>query len=243
MGARQRSLRYLEKLRLLHAVVTVVLTIGLLAWAIVLWQRGAATTGEVVLVCTLGLSVLHATRDLAVALVDVTQHMAPLVGGARHAPRAARAARSPGGGAAGPPRRQRRVRRRLVPLSRRTGSLRRISACSSSPASASAWSAARAAASRRCSPCCSDSTTCRHGRILIDGQDISRVTQESVREAISVVPQDISLFHRSVDGEHPLWPAGRDRRRGVGSGDRRQAATISSRPCPTASPPSSASGA
>ena len=78
MGARRRSLLYLERLRLLHAVVTVVLTIGLLAWAIVLWQRGAATTGDVVLVCTLGLSVLHATRDLAVALVDVTQHMARL---------------------------------------------------------------------------------------------------------------------------------------------------------------------
>ena len=78
LGARQRSLRYLEKLRLLHAVVTVILTIGLLAWAIVLWQRGAASAGEVVLVCTLGLSVLHATRDLAVALVDVTQHMARL---------------------------------------------------------------------------------------------------------------------------------------------------------------------
>jgi ATP-binding cassette subfamily B protein len=38
----------------------------------------------------------------------------------------------------------------------------------------------------------------QHGRILIDGQDISRVTQESLREAIGVVPQDISLFYRSV---------------------------------------------
>ena len=36
------------------------------------------------------------------------------------------------------------------------------------------------------------------GRITIDGQDISRVTQQSLREAISVVPQDISLFHRSI---------------------------------------------
>src|SRR6266702_4311467 len=36
MTARGRSLRYLEKLRLTHAAVTVVLTIGLLAWAIVL---------------------------------------------------------------------------------------------------------------------------------------------------------------------------------------------------------------
>ena len=36
------------------------------------------------------------------------------------------------------------------------------------------------------------------GRILIDGQDVARVTQESLREAIGVVPQDISMFHRSV---------------------------------------------
>src|SRR5207237_10120792 len=78
MAARRQSLRYLEKLRLFHAVVTVVLTIALLAWAIVLWQNGVSTAGDVVLVCTLGLSILHATRDLAVALVDVTQHIAGL---------------------------------------------------------------------------------------------------------------------------------------------------------------------
>src|SRR4029079_15798990 len=78
MKARQRSLFYLERLRLLHAVISVLLTIGLLAWAIFLWQRGAATTGDVVLICTLGIAVLHATRDLAVALVDITQHVARL---------------------------------------------------------------------------------------------------------------------------------------------------------------------
>src|SRR5205823_3091918 len=36
------------------------------------------------------------------------------------------------------------------------------------------------------------------GQILIDGQNIARVTQESLRAAIAVVPQDLSLFHRSV---------------------------------------------
>ena len=36
------------------------------------------------------------------------------------------------------------------------------------------------------------------GSITIDGQDVSRVTQQSLRDAISVVPQDISLFHRSI---------------------------------------------
>jgi ATP-binding cassette subfamily B multidrug efflux pump len=36
------------------------------------------------------------------------------------------------------------------------------------------------------------------GRILIDGQDISRATQESLRSQISVVTQDTSLLHRSI---------------------------------------------
>jgi ATP-binding cassette subfamily B multidrug efflux pump len=36
------------------------------------------------------------------------------------------------------------------------------------------------------------------GRILIDGQDISLVTQDSLRAAIGVVTQDTSLLHRSV---------------------------------------------
>ncbi|WP_423415216.1 ABC transporter ATP-binding protein [Hyphomicrobium sp. B1] len=36
------------------------------------------------------------------------------------------------------------------------------------------------------------------GRILIDGQDISRVTQDSLRAEIGMVTQDTSLLHRSV---------------------------------------------
>ncbi len=36
------------------------------------------------------------------------------------------------------------------------------------------------------------------GRILIDGQDIASVTQDSLRGAIGMVQQDSSLLHRSV---------------------------------------------
>jgi ATP-binding cassette subfamily B multidrug efflux pump len=36
------------------------------------------------------------------------------------------------------------------------------------------------------------------GRILIDGQDIAGVTQESLRAAIGMVTQDTSLLHRSI---------------------------------------------
>jgi len=36
------------------------------------------------------------------------------------------------------------------------------------------------------------------GRITIDGQDVSKVTQKSLREAIAYVPQEPLLFHRSL---------------------------------------------
>ena len=36
------------------------------------------------------------------------------------------------------------------------------------------------------------------GRILIDGADIAQVTQQSLRHAIAVVPQDPALFHRTI---------------------------------------------
>ena len=38
----------------------------------------------------------------------------------------------------------------------------------------------------------------KKGQILIDGQDISKVTQESLRKNISLVPQDPVLFHRTL---------------------------------------------
>ena len=197
MAARRRSLLYLEKLRLFHAAVTVVLTIALLAWALVLWQNGIATAGDVVLVCTLGLSILHATRDLAVALVDVTQHLARLSEALstllvphrlRDHPQATSLARSgatvafenvsftyPDG------------RRVFTDFSLRIDAGQRVGLVGPSG--------------------CGKSTLflllqrfydVQGGRILIGGQDIARVTQESLRAAIAVVPQDMSLFHRSI---------------------------------------------
>jgi len=36
------------------------------------------------------------------------------------------------------------------------------------------------------------------GRIIIDGQDISKISQDSLHENIGVIPQDPSLFHRTI---------------------------------------------
>jgi len=197
LAARRRSLIYLEKLRLFHAAITVVLTIALLAWAIVLWQNGGASAGDVVLVCTLGLSILHATRDLAVALVDVTQHMARLAEALatllvphrlRDHPKAATLAAAaatvtfddigfsyPDG------------RKVLTEFTLHVEAGQRLGLIGPSGSGKSTLFALL-----------QRFYDVQHGRVLIAGQDISRVTQESLRTAIAVVPQDISLFHRSI---------------------------------------------
>jgi ATP-binding cassette, subfamily B, bacterial len=197
MEARRRSLFYLEKLRIFHAVVTIILTLGLLAWAIMLWTDGAATTGDVVLACTLGLAVLHATRDLAVALVDITQHFARLAEAVatllvphelRDHPQAAPLV---GRGASVKFERM-TFRYGDGPQIFENFSLRfkpgeRVGLVGHSGGGKSTLFALL-----------QRFYDVQQGRILIDGQDVARVTQESLREAIGVVPQDISLFHRSV---------------------------------------------
>jgi ATP-binding cassette subfamily B protein len=197
MAARQRSLFYLEKLRLAHAGATMVLTIGLLAWAVLLWQRGSATTGDVVLVCTLGLSILHATRDLAVALVDVTQHMARLTEALGtllvphelrdHPTAAALAHRSASVEFENVSFRYPDGHRIFENLNLRLRAGECVGLVGPSGAGKSTFFALL---QRLYDP--------TGGRILIDGQDITQVTEESLRRAIAVVPQDASLFHRSI---------------------------------------------
>jgi ATP-binding cassette subfamily B protein len=197
LNARGRSLRYLERLRLTHAAITVVLIIALLGWAITLWQSGGASTGDVVLICTLGLSILHATRDLAVALVDVTQHVARLSEAIatllvphelRDHPEAEPLVKSgaaiafnniafhyPGG---------------LQVFDKFTLRLQPGQRVGLVGQSGGGKSSLFVLLQRF--------YDVQDGNITIDGQDISRVTQLSLRHAISVVPQDISLFHRSI---------------------------------------------
>src|SRR6202167_4013959 len=197
MDARRRSLFYLERLRILHAVVTIVLTLGLLAWAIMLWRQGEATTGDVVLACTLGLSVLSATRDLAVALVDITQHIARLS-------EAVATLLVP---------HELRDHPEASPLVRRGASVKfehvdfryndgqRIFTdfnLSFMPGERVGLVGHSGGGKSTLFALLQRFYDTKGGRILIDGQDISRVTQESLREAIGVVPQDISLFYRSV---------------------------------------------
>lgn len=197
LHARSRSLRYLERLRIGHAIAVVALTVTLLAWVLVLWQRNRATNGDVILVCTLGLAVLHATRDLAVALVDVTQHAARFSEALQNLLVPHQLSDRPG-----------------APALARTGSSVRFEnvtfAYPDCPRIFNDLSfdipsgqkvglvGASGGGKTTVFALIQRFYDIEAGRILLAGQDVTQVTQQSLREAIAVVPQDISLFHRSL---------------------------------------------
>jgi ATP-binding cassette subfamily B protein len=197
MSAQRASLRSLERLRLIHAFSVFVVTACVLVWAVELWLQGQITTGDVVLTTTLGFTVLHASRDLAMALVELIQQFAKLgeavaVLGLPHEMRDCPDAQSLidlGGGVtfegvsfdypSGAP-----VLRNFdlrVPAGQKIGLVGR---------SGAGKSTILALLQRLYDPA--------GGRLLIDDQDIARVTQESLRKMVAVVQQDISLFHRSA---------------------------------------------
>lgn len=77
-GMHTLSLRYMEQLRLIHSIVTAIMTTGLLVWAVLLWRMHRATTGDVVMVTTLGFLILNCTRDLAFSMVEAMKHVTRL---------------------------------------------------------------------------------------------------------------------------------------------------------------------
>jgi ATP-binding cassette subfamily B protein len=197
MQAQRLSLRSLERLRLFHAITVFCVTAGVLVWSVELWRRGEISTGDVVLTTTLGFTVLHASRDFAMALVDMVQQFAKLgeavqVLGLPHEMQDARDARplEVSGGAIS----FRKVSFRYpsgqavlnnfmldVPGGQKVGLVGR---------SGAGKSTIIALLQRLYDP--------DIGEVLIDGQNIAHVTQKSLRSSIAVVQQDISLFHRSL---------------------------------------------
>ncbi len=197
MQAQRASLRSLERLRLFHALTLFAVTAGVMVWSVELWRRGSVSTGDVVLTTTLGFTVLNASRDFAMALVDMVQQFAKLgeavqVLGLPHEMQDSGDAR---------------------PLFVRGGAITFKNVSFSYPSgqeiltdfdlevhagqkvglvgrSGAGKSTIIALLQRLYDP--------SSGAVLVDGQNIAQVTQESLRGSIAVVQQDISLFHRSL---------------------------------------------
>jgi ATP-binding cassette subfamily B protein len=197
MSAQRASLQSLERLRLFHAFSVFIVTCGVLVWSVTLWRERAISTGDVVLTTTLGFTVLHASRDLAMAMVEVVQHFAKLreavqVLGLPHemadAPEAVPLIRLGGsvslvGIAFSYPNGERVLEdfNLHIPAGQKVGLVGRSGAGKSTILSL---------LQRLYDP--------ERGHVLLDEQDIKLVTQASLRQSIAVVQQDISLFHRSV---------------------------------------------
>jgi ATP-binding cassette subfamily B protein len=197
MQAQRASLRSLERLRLFHALTVFIVTAGVLIWSVELWRRKQISTGDVVLTTTLGFTVLHASRDFAMALVDMVQQFAKLdeavqVLGLPHemqdTPEAKPLVISGGS-----------IEFRRVSFSYPSGQEVLKGFDLHVPAGEKIGLVGRSGAGK--SPIIAllqrlyDPDA---GTVSIDGQDISHVTQVSLRGSIAVVQQDISLFHRSL---------------------------------------------
>jgi len=195
--AQRRSWMFTEKARVIHDVLLWTMAGSMLVWALLLWKAGSITAGSVVVVSTLVFRILHGSRDLAVALVEIEQHVNYLgetlrVVGVAHEvidrEDAETFKRGPGhirfenvtfGYSPGKP-----VLRDFsldIPAGQKVGVV--------GPSGAGKSTIIHLAQRLH---------DIEAGRVLIDGQDARALTQESLRYAIAVVPQEISLFHRTV---------------------------------------------
>lgn len=195
--AQTRSWLYVEKTRVLHDICLLLMASAMLIWIVQAWRTGTATAGDVVVISALTFRILHGSRDLALALVECAQESAIVgemlkeIAGAHDVVDAPQAVPlEPGAGS---------VRLRNVHYHYEAGpnvlhgvdleipAGQRIGIVGPSGAGKSTLAALL---QRADDP--------QVGRIEIDGQSIEAVTQDSLRRAIAVAPQDIALFHRSV---------------------------------------------
>ncbi|HSI23734.1 MAG TPA: ABC transporter ATP-binding protein [Methylophilaceae bacterium] len=195
--AQRKSWMYIEKARLIHDACLVLMAGGMLVWAITLWRGGSITTGDVVIVSALTFRILHGSRDLALALVGTAQQFG-VINETLQVIAQPHEVRDPEHNA------------RLRPV---LGAIRFENVTYTYPDGREVFEGfdLDIPAGQRVGlvgPSGAGKSTLisliqrlddvQGGRILIDGQPITEVTQDSLRARIAVVPQDIALFHRSV---------------------------------------------
>ncbi|WP_181298665.1 ABC transporter ATP-binding protein [Pseudomonas sp. Q2-TVG4-2] len=193
--AQRRSWMYLEKARVIHDICLSLMAGGMLVWAINLWVGGSVTSGDVVLVSALTFRILHGSRDLALALVDTTQQMGAINDTLRIIvqPHGLEDSET------------------LLMLAEGDITFEDISFGYPGRAPTFEHLDLHITAGQKVGvvgPSGAGKSTLiqllqrlddvQGGRILIDGQDVRFVSQNSLREKIAVVPQETALFNRSI---------------------------------------------
>jgi ATP-binding cassette, subfamily B, bacterial len=193
--AQRHSWMYLEKVRVIHDICLSLMAGSMLVWAINMWLAGNVTTGDVVMVSALTFRILHGSRDLALALVDSTQQ----IGAIADTLRIINQPHSLDDPEVGLTLEEGRIdfedihfsyrgRREVfkdfslhIPAGQKVGIVGPSGAGKSTLISL-----------------IQRLDDVQGGRILIDGQDIRGVSQDSLREKIAVVPQETALFNRTI---------------------------------------------
>jgi len=196
-AAQRRGWFFVEQMRGLHDVSLVVLVGGALLWAIARWSTGAITTGDVVVISTMTFRMLYGSRDLAMALIDSSQQFSYL----RETLDIIGVPQTLNDAPGAPPLQVGEGAVRLenitfgydprhpvlndvsieVPAGEKLGIV---------GASGAGKSSVLQLIQRFHDP--------QAGNVTIDCQRIDQVSQESLRDALAVVPQEVMLFHRTV---------------------------------------------
>jgi ATP-binding cassette subfamily B protein len=196
-AAHRRSWLYLEKARAVHDLCMWLMAGAMLIWAVEAWRAGLNMAGDVVLISAMTFRILHGSRELALSLVDASQHFGVIADmldtvAVPHevADRPDAPAFRPGPGAIALHDvsfgydEERPIFEHLdlfIPAGQRLGVV--------GPSGAGKSTLIRLIG-RVMDP--------TGGRVAIDGADVARVRQDSLRAAIGVVPQDVTLLHRSI---------------------------------------------
>jgi ATP-binding cassette subfamily B protein len=196
-SAQRRSWLYLEKARAFHDLCLWLMAGAMLIWAVEAWRAGLNEAGDVVLISALTFRILHGSRELALSMVDASQHFGVIAEMLRvvavpHevADRPDAQPFVPGPGtiafhevhfAYDDGRPVFEHLNLLIPAGQRLGVV--------GPSGAGKSTLVRLIG-RVMDPV--------RGMVTVDGADVARVRQDSLRDAIGVVPQDITLLHRSI---------------------------------------------
>ena len=195
--AHTRSWMYNEKIRVVNDVALVAMAAATLVWAAHLWRVGKITPGDVVLVSSLTFRLLHGSRDLAMSLIDLGQQYS-FIGetlrlvGQPHAlldPAAARSA----------PERHGAITLDKVSFGYRpeTPILHNLNLHIPSGQRVGLVGASGAGKSTL-TQLVQRLYEVNSGQVLVDGVAVQHYAQDELRARIAVVPQDVSLFHRTV---------------------------------------------